>query len=95
MSFLDRFRSKKDDDASRISRLLTTGRMVDGSIVDVVTDDNARIIEVTYSYIVAGVRYESSQQLNTEQQLHSDRYGPGRQVVVRYDRLRPANSVVV
>lgn len=95
MSFLDRFRSKKEDDVSRVSRLLISGRMVDGDVLDAVTDSNARIVQVTYRYTVAGVLYESSQALTTEQQQHQDKYAPGRQIIVRYDRLRPANSVVV
>ncbi len=94
MAFLDRFRSKKEDDASRISRLLKTGRMVDGNILDAITDGHARIVQITYSYTVSGVQYESSQVLNAEQQQHPDKYAPGKQVIVRYDRQRPANSVV-
>lgn len=95
MSFLDRFRSKKEDEASRVSLLLNTGRMVDGDILDAITDSNALIVQVTYSYTVAGVLYESSQDLNAEQQKQPDKYAPGRQIIVRYDRQRPANSVVV
>jgi len=33
MSFLDRFRKKIEDEASRIERLSKTGRMADGRIV--------------------------------------------------------------
>ena len=95
MTFLDRFRSKKEDEASRISRLLRTGRMVDGCILDAVTDGDGLIVQVTYSYTLAGVQYESSQDLSKEQQQHPSRYAPGRQIIVRYDRQRPANSVVV
>jgi uncharacterized protein DUF3592 len=94
MSFLDRFRSKKEDEASRISRLLRTGRMVDGCILDAVTDSDGLIVQVTYSYTLAGVQYESSQDLSKEQQKHQNKYAPGRQIIVRYDRQRPANSVV-
>ena len=35
MSFLDRFRKRTEDEASRIARLSKTGRMVDGKIIDV------------------------------------------------------------
>ena len=56
MSFLDRFRSKKEDEASRISRLLKTGRMVDGRVLDAVCDSDGRITQVTYAYTLAGVQ---------------------------------------
>lgn len=95
MSFLDRFRRKKEDEASRIARLARTGRMADGSILDAVIDDNGRILQVTYSYTLAGVQYESSQDLSVAQQDRSHQYAPGRQIVVRYDPRQPANSIVV
>jgi hypothetical protein len=95
MSFLDRFRSKKEDECSRISRLLRTGRMVDGRILDAVFDNDGRITQVTYSYTLAGVQYESSQDLNSDQQQQPNKYAPGHQIIVRYDQRQPANSVVV
>ena len=95
MSFLDRFRKKTEDEASRIERLLKTGRMADGRIIDVVSDDNGLITEVTYSYMLAGVQYESSQALSELQQQHASDYAPGKQIVIRYDPRRPANSIVV
>ena len=95
MSFFDRFRKKTEDEASRIERLLKTGRMADGRIIDVVSDDNGLITEVTYSYMLAGVQYESSQALSELQQQHASDYAPGKQIVIRYDPRRPANSIVV
>jgi hypothetical protein len=95
MSFLDRFRSKKEDETSRILRLLHTGRIVDGNILDVVTDGDARIVQVTYNYTVDGVQYECSQELTPDQKQHSHKYVPGKQVIIRYDRQRPANSTIV
>jgi len=95
MSFLDRFRKKTEDEASRIDRLSKTGRMADGRIIDVVSDNDGRITEVTYSYILAGVQYESSQALSDLQQQHASDYTPGKQIVIRYDPRRPANSIVV
>ena len=65
MSFLDRFRKKTEDEASRIARLSKTGRMTDGNIIDAVSDDTGRITQVTYTYQLAGVLYESSQALNS------------------------------
>ena len=95
MSFLDRFRKKVEDEASRIARLSKTGRMTDGNIIDAVSDNNGRIIQVTYTYMLAGVLYESSQALSDLQQQRSFDYAPGNQIVVRYDPRQPANSIVV
>ena len=95
MSFLDRFRKKTEDEASRIERLSKTGRMADGRIIDAVSDNDGRITQVTYTYVLAGVQYESSQALSTLQQARSNDYAPGKQIVVRYDPRRPANSIVV
>ena len=95
MSFLDRFRKKVEDEASRIARLSKTGRMTDGNIIDAVSDDAGRITQVTYTYMLAGVLYESSQTLSQPQQERSFDYAPGKQIVVRYDPRQPANSIVV
>jgi hypothetical protein len=95
MSFLDRFRKKIEDEASRIERLSKTGRMADGRIIDAESDNDGRITQVTYTYILAGVQYESSQTLNLSQQERSNDYAPGKQIVIRYDPRRPANSIVV
>jgi hypothetical protein len=95
MSFLDRFRKKTEDEASRIARLSKAGRMADGKIIDAVSAADGRIIEVTYTYMLAGVQYESSQALSEIQQQRSSDYAPGKQIVVRYDPRSPANSIVV
>ena len=95
MSFLDRFRKRVEDEASRFARLSKTGRMTDGNIIDAVSDKNGRITQVTYTYMLAGVLYESSQNLNDLQQERSFDYAPGKQIVVRYDPRQPANSIVV
>jgi hypothetical protein len=95
MSFLDRFRKKVEDEASRIARLSKTGRMTDGNIIDAVSDDTGRITSVTYTYTLAGVLYESSQALDSLQQQRSFDYAPGNQIIVRYDPRQPANSIVV
>lgn len=95
MSFLDRFRKQREDEASRINRLAKTGRMTDGEILDAVSDNDGRITQVTYTYTLAGVQYESSQALSDSQQQRSSDYAPGRQVVIRYDPRSPANSIVV
>ena len=95
MSFLDRFRRKTEDEASRITRLSKTGRMTDGNIIDAESDIEGRIIQVTYTYMLQGVLYESSQKLTIAQLEHESDYAPGKQVIVRYDPRQPANSIVV
>ena len=95
MSFLDRFRRKTEDEASRIARLSKTGRMTDGNIIDAVSDGDGKITEVTYTYMLAGVQYESSQALSDAQKQHDADYAPGKQIIVRYDPRQPANSIVV
>ena len=95
MSFLDRFRKRTEDEASRSARLSKTGRMVDGKIIDAVSDDDGRILTVNYTYEIAGVQYESSQALSDLQQQRPHDYAPGKQIVVRYEPRRPANSIVV
>lgn len=95
MSFLDRFRKKIEDEASRIERLSKAGRMADGRIIDAVSDNDGRITQVTYTYVLAGVQFESSQALSDLQQARSNDYAPGKQIIVRYDPRRPANSIVV
>jgi hypothetical protein len=95
MSFLDRFRRKIEDEASRIARLSKTGRMTDGNIIDAVSDGDGTITQVTYTYMLAGVLYESSQALSDQQQQRHADYAPGKQITVRYDPRQPANSIVV
>ncbi len=95
MSFLDRFRRKKEDEAGRISRLLRSGRIVEGLILDVAPENSELITHVFYRYNIAGVDYESSQELSPEQQSRGIDYAPGARIVVRYDPHQPGNSIVV
>lgn len=95
MSFLDRFRRKQEDEASRITHLIRTGRIVEGDVVDVNSDERGRITHVFYRYSIAGVEYESSQKLNAEQMGREVDYAPGARIVIRYDPRQPANSIVV
>ncbi len=55
MSFLDRFRRKKEDEAARFARLSKTGRITEGSVLDIKSDDQDRITHVFYTYNIAGV----------------------------------------
>ncbi len=95
MGFWDPFRRRKDDESSRIARLLLTGRIVEGRVLDVLEDAAGNITQVFYSYNVSGVDYESSQSLSPEQQRLRSRYIPGARVTIRYDARQPPNSIVV
>ena len=95
MSFLDRFRRKTEDEPSRIARLAKTGRITDGQIIDAISNRDGKIVQLTYTYMLAGVIYESSQALSELQQQRVAEYVPGKQITVRYDPRQPANSIVV
>ena len=94
MGLLDRFRRKKEDETSRVARLLQTGRIVEGRVLDVITDGEGKVTQVFYCYSVSRVEYESSQSVDPEQQSRTP-YIPGSQALVRYDPRQPANSIVV
>jgi hypothetical protein len=96
MGLLDIFRRKQTDgEAERRTTLLRAGRITEGSIFDVITDEGGRITHVFYNYEINGVEYESSQTLDTEQSARSVDYFPGARVTVRFNPRQPGNSVVV
>ncbi|HST52189.1 MAG TPA: DUF3592 domain-containing protein [Pyrinomonadaceae bacterium] len=96
MGFLSIFRRKKsDDEATRRAALLRAGRITEGSIFDVITDDAGTITQVFYNYQINGVEYESSQALDPDQRQRSTEYFPGASVTVRFNPRQPGNSVVV
>ncbi|MEP6920590.1 MAG: DUF3592 domain-containing protein [bacterium] len=95
MSLRDLFRRKQEDEASRFSRLATRGRITDGIVIDIKSDELGHITHVFFTYNVAGVEYESSQELNAEQRSRENGYSPGAAITVRYDPRQPGNSVVV
>jgi hypothetical protein len=95
MGFLSRFLHKKDDESSRVARLLAGGRITEGRVVDVTEDAEGNVTHVFYNFNVGGVDYESSQQLTPEQQQFRIRYIPGARITIRYDPHQPANCIVV
>ncbi|HEX8649233.1 MAG TPA: DUF3592 domain-containing protein [Pyrinomonadaceae bacterium] len=99
MALLDRFRRKKeeeeDGEVMRRARLLLNGRIAEGMVFDVTSDDAGCITHIFYSYNITGVDYESSQTLNHAQRRRQSDYAPGARVTVRYDPHQPTNSVVV
>lgn len=95
MSFLDRFRQKKEDEAARLARLLKTGRIAGGNVVDVKFDEGGCISRIFYNYNVSGVEYESSQELNADQLTREADYAADARIIIRFDPYQPGNSIVV
>lgn len=97
MSFLSRFRRHKEDpETKRRARLLGTGRISEGSILDIHNDPaTGTITQIFYTYTINGVEYESSQTLDAAQQQREADYVPGSRITIRYDPHQPFNSVVV
>jgi hypothetical protein len=96
MPLSNMFRRKKvDAEAERRARLLSSGRIADGIIVDTGNDDAGAIRQIYYSYEVSGVEYESSQLLDNDQRQREMNYAPGASVTIRYDPRQPGNSIVV
>jgi len=96
MGILDIFRRRKtDDEAARRTNLIRAGRITEGSIFDVITDEAGAITHVFYNYEINGVEYESSQLLDAGQRQRSGDYFPGARVTVRFNPRQPGNSVVV
>lgn len=96
MGLFDLLRRKRvDTEAARRELLLKTGRITDGSIFDIGTDEAGEITHVFYSYEISGVDYESSQTLDAGQLQRAADYYPGAHCTVRFDPRHPANSIVV
>ena len=96
MGILNIFRRRKaDDEAGRRDTLLRAGRITEGSIFDVITDEAGAITHVFYNYEINGVEYESSQLLDAGQRQRSGDYFPGARVTVRFNPRQHGNSVVV
>ena len=94
-TFLDRFQHKQEDETSRVARLLRTGRIVEGRMLDVVSDVTGNITQIFYSYNIGGVEYQSSQTLEPDQQRRITDYPSDAHIAIRYDPLRPGNSIAL
>ena len=94
MTFLDKFRRKKEaDPEQRRIHLLSYGRITDGVIIDTdTTPDGGEI--VYYVYTLNGVDFESSDLLTPEQLLQPVNYAPGARVGIRYDPRNQGNSIL-
>jgi hypothetical protein len=96
MGLLNLFRRDKgDSEAVRRELLLRNGRIADGSVLDVGTDEAGDVTHVFYTYNFNGVEYESSQTLDAGQRERRANYHAGAPCTVRFDPRQPTNSIVV
>ena len=85
-------------EAERRLRLSTIGRITDGTVLDVqeiANDGHSARAFVIYSYDVAGVSYEASQDvspLSDKVDVHNCRIGLP--ASIKYDPQNPGNSIV-
>lgn len=93
-------KSAEQMEYERRTELTLGGRIIDGNIIDVheLEDDGTgrQMILLVYSYDVAGVTYEASQDVTHLRQfidLYSCRLGLP--ASVRYDPHNPGNSIVI
>ncbi len=77
----------------RRQRLATSGRIVDGSLIDAAPLESTPQ-KIIYTYRIAGVTYECSQDVSTLPSLVRD-LRLDYPVQVRYSRDNPADSIVV
>lgn len=95
MSFLARFRRKKEDpEVVRRRQLLQFGRLGEASVLETRKDGDGNVM-LSYSYTVGGVDYQAFQRLDEEQLRRAHDYFPDARVDMRYDPRRPVNSFVV
>jgi hypothetical protein len=95
MSFLTRFRKPKEDpEVARRRTLMRAGRLGEATVLGTDADADGKVM-LSYCYEIAGVDYETVQQLDEQQLLRKSDYLPGSRVQMRYDPHRPANSFVV
>ena len=94
MSLIDKLlRRKKPDPDARRRRLLATGRITDGVIIECeVTPAGDEV--VYYTYTLNGVDFEASDLLTFEQRQDRLKYAPGAKVGIRYDQRNQGNSIV-
>jgi hypothetical protein len=95
MSFLGRFRRNKvDPEAQRRAVLLQSARIGEATILGISSDAEGNQL-LSFCYTIAGVDYETVQQLDEAQLSRRHQYLPGARVALRFDPRRPANSLVV
>jgi hypothetical protein len=86
---------KPGTESQRRERLLRSGRITEGRILDTDGENLEEATQIFYVYSVNGADYESSQPLTEEQLRRPADYAPGAKISVRYDPRQPGNSIVV
>jgi hypothetical protein len=93
-------RTEDDIEHERRAWLESSGRITDGTVIDVqelaLQENHRSAVMLIYKYDVAGVSYECSQDVTLLRHwinLHSCRLGL--QTSVKYDPQNPGNSLVV
>ena len=93
-----RRKTPEQREIERRSRLSVMGRITDGTVLDVheVSNDGHVIQLVSYSYDVAGVSYEASQDItNLRHRVDVHNCRIGLPASIKYDPHNPGNSIVV
>ncbi|MBX3283357.1 MAG: hypothetical protein KF756_12900 [Acidobacteria bacterium] len=93
MGIFDRLFKGKGAPDSRRERLLATGRITDGVILELKKDANSDVVAV-YNYTLNGVEFESAEVLTESQLKAGIRYAPGSSVAIRYDPKNQVNSII-
>ncbi|HYG98178.1 MAG TPA: DUF3592 domain-containing protein [Terriglobales bacterium] len=94
-----RRKTPEQREQERRLRLSATGRITDGTVIDCreyTNDGQATVQLLIYTYDVAGVSYECSQDITYLRQLvdlHSCQIGAP--ASIKYDPQNPGNSIVI
>lgn len=92
--------SEEELERERRALLVRSGRIIDGTILDVAVGQDAgqpgEVRFVLYQYEIGGVVYECSQEVAALRDVvKAEDLRPGFPCSVRYDVRRPENSIVV
>ena len=89
--------SEEEMERERRALLVRSGRIIDGTILDVAGGQDAGEVRfVLYQYEIGGVAYECSQEVAALRDVvKAEDLRPGFPCSVRYDVRRPENSIVV
>lgn len=98
--YLRRRRPTEEElERSRRRMLCTTGRLIDGMLLDIreiTAEDGRELTFLEYSYRSGGVDYECSQDITTLLNgLDANEFRAGFPCTVRYQTGKPQNSIVI
>lgn len=91
--------TEEEVERARRKTLSTTGRLIDGMLLDIrqiTTEDGRELTFLEYSYRSSGVDYECSQDITTLlNMLDTNQMRAGFPCTVRYQPGNPQNSIVI